>query len=274
MSLIKQAWVLPGIGALVTLAEQLPTSLAAKSGKPLTWLMKEERPLRKLITQPLKLSTFSNSINSIRQGYTTDSTKLHAAVIDGHLGQIMNYGLGAVEDQMKQKGLMGGMMRKVINDTIDFKGRFVVPKVEHYLKFGKKIDNVIQPLAKRNLTLYGGVAGGAIGLDQKEDGKLSKKNMLKGMVGGATLGFGLKSGINKVKRISQPIADLHDTYFKNDYWKDQLHRANSMPYRPIGLIGAHTFTAPLEDRVKRINRFEKMSDWLNKPRHIFKQKEK
>ena len=260
MSLIKMA----GIGKLTPLGFA-PGILAAKSGNPLKWLF-QRKPIRQHISQPIALSTFSNSVNRIRQGYTTDSTKLPSAILDAQMGQAMNLALGAVEYEMKNKGLVGKFTRRIVDNSIDYRGKYNIPKIEEYMRMGKKADNILNHMDKHPLSLYGATLGGGVGALKKDDeGHISKKNIVRGAIAGGTLGFGVGKGVKKFKGITTHVAKLHDNYFKDNYWHDQLHRANENPiYRSIGVGASRLFTSPEENRLKRIARFENVSNYLDK----------
>jgi len=246
----------------LSLATAAPGFTAAKSGNPVKWFLANEKvgPIRSLIAQPVALSTFSNSVNRLRNGYTTDSTRIGSAFADSMMGQLMNYGLGTTEHAMK-----GKVARKILNDVITNEGKYDVPKLEQYLKLSKNIANVNSKLEPHNFGLYGAVGGAGLGIATKDDNEGAIWSGLKGGAKGGLAGLGVNKTVSWIKE--GPIgmgSQIHDIYFKNDYWKQQVERANRGGWRKAGQLGSKIFTALPEDRARRIGKFETKNNILFK----------
>lgn len=260
------AFFIPSMNPLVSLGLSgglaAPGVLAAKSGHPLAWFLKSQKvgPVRSLISQPIALSTFSNSVNRLRNGYVADSTRPMSALLDAAMGQSMNFGLSHTEREMKNSPIF----RSVINKVIDNEGRYDIPAIEHTLKTSKSLKTIADKVAPHNLALYGAGAGAGVKILTKRDDESGIWEGIKGGVSGGLLGMAGNKGIKILREGPVGIgATLHDEYFKNDYWKTQLNRANTGLTRQTGKLMSKTFTSLPKDRNKRINRFEKMSKFLH-----------
>jgi len=259
MSIIKIAFAIPWL----SLATTAPGFAAAKSGNPVKWFManKNVGPVRTLISQPLGLSNFSNSVNRLRNGYTTDSTRTLSALGDSFAGQLMNYGLGTAEHTMKNSKVA----RKIINDVITPQGKYDIPKLEQYLKLSKNITNVSSKLEPHNFGLYGAVGGAGLSVATKDDNEGTIWSGIKGGVKGGLAGLGVNKTVSWLKE--GPVgmgSKLHDIYFENGHWKQQLERANSGVWRKGGQLGSKMFTALPNDRARRIGKFETKNNILYK----------
>ncbi len=262
------AFLIPAMNPLVSvgLSGLLagPGVLAAKSGHPLEWFLKSVNvgPIRKRIGQPLALATYSNSVNRLRNGYVADSTRIGSSILDAAMGQTMNFGLGTTEEQMKKSRIFRGVLDKIIDNS----GRYDIPAIESSLKVSKALKTGADKVAPHNLALYGAGAGAGYKILTKHDDESGIWEGIKGGVSGGLVGMAGNKGVKMLRE--GPVgtaAKIHDVYFKNDYWKTQLVKANKGWARKSGQLMSKTFTSLPADRAKRIKNFNNMSSYMNEP---------
>ena len=269
MGLIKIA------GIFSFILPSIPGTIMTKSGNPLKFIMaKNEGPLSpRKAAQRLAASTFSNSVNKIRNGKVADSTKLLAAYGDEFTGHSMQVGLNYIDDGYRKKGMAGHIIRHIVDQTVDNEGKYNIKNVEKYLKRAKKINSVMSHVKKYPYEYAAGAGTGAVqsikAYNAEEDitkkRKAAIKGGIKGFAEGTVIGKALKAGSKKVQnKIISKGALAHDIYFEDDYWRKNLLAANNNKFfRGIGRVGAHLFTADPEKRIARVASSEARDKLIN-----------
>ena len=196
--------------------------------------VKQKNPIKKAV-QKAALSTFANAVNDIRKGRTSKVDFLKS-----------------FESAYKTPGLKGKMVRTVIDQSISQEGKYNIPKVEKWLKFGNKINKIYSTLDKPSTKTYaltgaltGGLTNVALNYKASKDSEKPKRKLiesgLKGAAVGLGSGIGIKRGVNWVAKKTGLLSQLHNTYFKDDYWKKQLEGSNKSIYNKIGKFSSKNF---------------------------------
>jgi hypothetical protein len=238
MSLVKLANIFTG-GAIGKTLYNMRVAMKGGpkkyfSGKSENWFS----PRKKL--QETAISTASQTINEIRNGKPLNTTNIRGSFIDSMSGHSIQEHLGEYEKYInhKNKGI-NKATKYLTNKIIRKDGTIDIKNLENIMKKAKKVYNVSDTVVTKGkyLPIGGLVAGGGIGALRKPDNERSrKKNIIKGMFIGGTLGSGLKAGARSVKKALEKyrIPEIHDTYFADDYWKNRITKANSNPVKFVG----------------------------------------
>lgn len=189
--------------------------------------------------QRTALSTFANLVKDTK---------------NGRIPRKISPNIEILYNNPKDHKLVRKLKQHIIDNTIDNKGHFNINKIEKYLKMGKSID---KPLSKiDNLgslpaySISGGIIGGAVGASRgynKEEDHTKKKGaaisgFIKGGLTGSALASGLKFGVKKARSVTSPLSEVSDIYFKDNYWHNQLKKANNPFYNTIGKINSKLLT--------------------------------
>lgn len=267
MSLIKLAGILTGGVIGKTLYNM---RISAKGGfkKYLSGKSKNWYSPRKKMQEAI-ISTGSQSIHQIRSGNPLNTQNLRGSFTDAASGNALQENLREYEKYRNSK-LYGKATKYLTNKVIKQDGTIDVNNLEKIMKKTKMVYDTSNAITTKGkyLPIGGLVAGGGIGALRKPDENGSrKKNILKGMFVGGTLGSGIKSGARSIKKAfdNKGVSKGLNEYFADDYWKTRITKANSNPMKYFGKTVAKNITYNNKDAYKVLAQRIKDNEYQGMP---------
>lgn len=251
MSLIKLAiniapFIIPAFG-----------TRAAKSGNPLKYLFSRADknrilPVRKHL-QRTSLSMLGQLEAGIRKGRVQDSTKLLGSALDAQLGHVGKFGVGLLEDIHKSKTPKAEFAKYLLKKTINDNGTYNIKEIKSILNKSKNLYDKLEKVKNIPIVTGSTLTGAGVGyLTGKKDKK--GKAAFKGALFVGTLGLTARGSLNKITKSQtyNMIPKIHNEFFKDSYWVDQLTAANNSKFhKATGKLSAKLLTSTPEKRLAR-----------------------
>lgn len=175
--------------------------------------------------QRAALTGFANAEANVRKGATHKPTFL-GRLINKRTDNIGGNTIDKLEEIHKGNEREHKLAKKILSKTITNEGKYDIGEIERLLNKSNKAYGRIEKAHKIPTTTIGAISGGAIGYARSND-ENKKKSTIKGALIGGSIGGAIRQGIGQMKKELWFVPKAHKEYFADNYWKDQLTKANN-----------------------------------------------